>query len=59
MPEIDLDRLCIRCQKGEIMGKPYTVYVCWECYFFGRCDCGYVKGSPACQALHDGGGPHG
>lgn len=52
MAEIDVDRLCINCEKGEIMGKPYSVYVCWECYFLKRCECGYVRNSPACQALH-------
>lgn len=26
------DRLCLECLKREILGKPWTVYLCRECY---------------------------
>lgn len=32
------DRLCLCCEKAPIIGKPYSVYVCQECYLHGPLD---------------------
>lgn len=29
---IEDDKLCLRCMKRPIYGKPYSVYVCQPCY---------------------------
>jgi hypothetical protein len=41
MPRIAQDRLCLCCEKRPIIGKPYSVYVCRECYLHGSLDDNY------------------
>lgn len=35
---IPQDRLCLCCEKAPIIGKPYSVYVCRDCYLHGPLD---------------------